>query len=856
MTPLFLIIEQNSKDKKIFLTLLLDSVSHLLAECWLVPQRRKEDRQPELPTPVHMARSNLMSSEDSEDASNNGNATAGPTPLEEALGLTRKGTCVRHPSCPVLANHTVMSCRVCFSEEKSVGIRQRRNFAAVVHQLQGMNRKAASQNGNAAAATSEEEEEGGGGEVEEDDAGAHTVIALQQPKALESILKRLEQVQNWMVRQKEKEVMSLQLTIQRLEERLTSQDTTIQEQKDTIRALRKTIQQDLKIIKTMATQKERELELEAASHHSRDFEQPTIIITSSNMSLLDDNQSNDDRDDDDSDSMLYESPTRKKPSTSSSPGKANGHSPAKSTASASSLRSPQSYQAVHNARSPPRRSHPLPALDHHNPQPPTRRGGKKSAFQRQGGGPNDPTTGGNTNRGVHRHSSNMSVDASVTIPEEADDIDEDDDDDEDDDNEHLFVPPQQREYWSDEDLSFAKDPTKIFASFRGGLLDIPRSPPPACHNKKQKLKLRVDMRNEAPPNMRRVQRSYSGISDDGIIPLKSLAGNLSMLPSLDHSTAGTPVNSVPNTPVSLADSTTPSPKAGKKGPAPPAPPLSLLGTDDEAEEDTESDDKERTANVPLHVNLVVKAVPLTESLDANHKESTGSSGGGVPKLPSLEEDRTNVPVKPTTYSVVKEKSHDKYGDPGLYTGSISVADGLPHGKGAMNYESGRVYDGEWLHGHWNGKAKLLNPNGDTYEGEFIFDSRHGQGTYKWDNGDIYVGSFSQDKRHGHGRFSFHNGNVYEGEFCDGMFEGYGRYDFTGGYYVGEWKHGRYEGNGELVYASGAKYTGEFRNSVAHGFGLEVTTDGQKRRGCWENGQPVEYYERNYIKDLSVEQAKD
>src|SRR3569832_455180 len=60
------------------------------------------------------------------------------TPLEEALGLTRKGTCVRHPNCPVLVNHAVMSCRICFSEEKSVGIQQNKSFAAVVNQLQSM----------------------------------------------------------------------------------------------------------------------------------------------------------------------------------------------------------------------------------------------------------------------------------------------------------------------------------------------------------------------------------------------------------------------------------------------------------------------------------------------------------------------------------------------------------------------------------------------------------------------------------------------------------------------------------------------------------------------------------------------
>ena len=192
------------------------------------------------------------------------------------------------------------------------------------------------------------------------------------------------------------------------------------------------------------------------------------------------------------------------------------------------------------------------------------------------------------------------------------------------------------------------------------------------------------------------------------------------------------------------------------------------------------------------------------------------------------------------FAVTRKSCRDKYGDPGMFTGTILATEGLPHGRGAMTYESGRVYDGEWLTGHWNGKGKLLNPNGDVYDGEFVFDARHGHGVYKWDNGDVYVGHFSQDKRHGKGKFSFHNGNVYEGEFADGMFEGFGKYSFADGHYEGDWKQGRYDGNGELRYTSGGKYTGEFRNSVAHGFGMEISPSGKTRRGVWQEGKPVNF----------------
>jgi hypothetical protein len=195
------------------------------------------------------------------------------------------------------------------------------------------------------------------------------------------------------------------------------------------------------------------------------------------------------------------------------------------------------------------------------------------------------------------------------------------------------------------------------------------------------------------------------------------------------------------------------------------------------------------------------------------------------------------------FSVTGATCQDKFGDEGTYTGTILVTEGLPHGEGKMDYESGRIYEGEWVAGQWHGRGKLLNPNGDSYDGEFFFDSRHGHGVYRWDNGDVYSGNFVSDKRHGKGKFCFHNGNVYEGEFCDGMFEGFGRYDFADGCYEGEWKEGRYHGTGELLYASGAKYTGEFRNSVAHGFGMETMPDGRKRRGVWVDGKPTEYFDK-------------
>jgi len=849
--------------------------------------------------------------------------------LQEALGITTNGTCLRHVNCPVLnpKNNTIMSCRVCFSEEKSVGIRQRKSFAAVVNQLHRMG-------------SDQEEEgktaEGSGTAAANSDSSASMENAstasaplfqhgIPPNQSLESIMKRLAQVQNWMLRQKEKEVLSLQLTIHRLEQRLNDQDTTVADQKETIRQLRRTIQQDLKIIKTMATQKERELEAE----HALKQQQQLLAAT--------ENDGDDDDDDDeeeDAAAIMYESPVRTMKKVKA--GHTGAPSPIENRLSSPpkriSVGSPSSVNSDGgSAEGPP----PMEKF--------AKRRGKKNLVAEGNDGNGSPTNRQQKappmRRAPARRPSSDSIDVSVTIPE--DDVLDDDDGTADfagDDHSQpseIFVHegknPRSSEYWSDEDLTFANDPSKIFASFRGGLLDIPKSPPPAHHNReKQKLKLKVKLDQEGKmalklPSMRHIGRNLSGVStataeslDTGGmpgaqgqsgIPLNLLAAQLQTLPSLDHSTHTQQTNqymkspgSLLNTPGSMIGDESPSPtsKVNKQSsePQPPPPPLSLLGgTDDEGDEEDLLNQNisggpapaipthvTTTNSVPERVTLsavlgqgksdskndeeasskpsLVSATYSLESLELDAKSKDGgengpmasasslAGGGGGSTLPTLMERMNestadiNNDETSNVFSVTRASCQDRYGDPGIYTGTILVTEGLPNGHGTMNYESGRIYEGEWLSGHWNGKGSLLNPNGDTYEGEFVFDSRHGHGTYKWDNGDIYVGNFSQDKRHGKGKFSFHNGNVYEGEFVDGMFEGFGKYVFADGSYEGEWKQGRYEGQGELKYASGGMYTGEFRNSVAHGFGLEIAADGTKRRGVWVDGKPAEHFDKN------------
>jgi hypothetical protein len=709
---------------------------------------------------------------------------------QEALGISEKGTCLRHPSCPILVqdNNSILTCKLCTTEEKAVGIQQRISFAAVVKQLQT--------NTSSKNVMAECEAEGDLTKpAESSEASVESLaphLIFQQTDNLASTLKRLSQVQNWMLRTKEKEVLSLKMQISKLEQRLADSETTVIEQHQTIRALRRTIQQDLKLIKTMATQKQ--LELEAEAEYEAQLQQGAET-------------------DDDTD-----------------------------TRSSTSMTSPHRLEIdQQNRRGSPDKSitSPFPPQSRSNspsPQEDPRLQGQMKFFQRASrarAGASVP------NRGSLGRSRSFEE----GIPE--------------------FSPASRSEaqtptgstYMNDADVNLANDPSKLFASFRGGLLDIPKEPPKPHHaterNKfkigvAEKSALQVPVRGvlvrthsaeptdfpimTGPPPIRKGKKKNkitvdsSEVGDSGEMPIDMLTSSLNALPlsrgaddqSPDPISQDRKGSILPPPPMGLdsASSQEPKPFARIASIAPP----NLLDLPSPAGTAQSDDDSAE----PLLYNCFFDDSVMAEARTA--KKAAEEAGLSTEKF---------------LFSVSNVQSRDKYGDSGRYTGTFLVSEGLPHGTGKMNYDSGRLYSGDWINGQWNGKGKLLNPNGDTYEGEFVFDARHGKGVYKWDNGDVYTGMFREDKRHGQGKFAFHNGNVYEGEFCDGMFEGFGRYKFDGGYYEGEWKEGRYDGNGELVSASGSKYTGEFKNSVAHGLGMEVSADGKKKHGVWENGHLVE-----------------
>lgn len=148
---------------------------------------------------------------------------------------------------------------------------------------------------------------------------------------------------------------------------------------------------------------------------------------------------------------------------------------------------------------------------------------------------------------------------------------------------------------------------------------------------------------------------------------------------------------------------------------------------------------------------------------------------------------------------------------GVYTGETS--DGLPHGEGAIEYDSG-----------------------DGYEGSFAAGQRNGEGTYTYAGGAVYTGAWKDGAMEGEGVFTSEAG-TYTGSFKAGMFDGYGVYVFANGdRYEGDFVAGKRQSDeATLTYSGGGSYTGAFENDSFHGAGALTFANGDVVKGTFVNG---------------------
>ena len=167
----------------------------------------------------------------------------------------------------------------------------------------------------------------------------------------------------------------------------------------------------------------------------------------------------------------------------------------------------------------------------------------------------------------------------------------------------------------------------------------------------------------------------------------------------------------------------------------------------------------------------------------------------------------------------------------MASGSVYVGEvrnGMPEGKGEMNYTQGGKYVGIWSKGKRHGQGKMTWVTGNWYEGEWRDDQMSGMGVIKnfaYEDGMKidYKGDFLNGKFHGNGIAYVYkpNGNEayrYEGRFIEGRMN---------------------DDKGTINFANGDKYVGGIRNDQLNGRGTFFWANGKRRTGNWANDRPTE-----------------
>jgi hypothetical protein len=220
----------------------------------------------------------------------------------------------------------------------------------------------------------------------------------------------------------------------------------------------------------------------------------------------------------------------------------------------------------------------------------------------------------------------------------------------------------------------------------------------------------------------------------------------------------------------------------------------------------------------------------------------------------------------------------------LYEGELK--DGLPHGKGIMDYPDGGQDIGEFKRLLLDGLGIKWNPKedgGSIMVGEFERGKPHGIVMTILQDGSKYIGrgmhgellleedavrvypdgtmSFGklsedggwherkddistevgnqQSLKNGHGSIIFDDGTKFEGDFKGLQFDGEGILTSPNGEtYEGEFKSGKRCGKGTQKFSDGTKYVGNWKNDLFNGVGSLKYPDGIEYFGEFEDGEKL------------------
>lgn len=159
-----------------------------------------------------------------------------------------------------------------------------------------------------------------------------------------------------------------------------------------------------------------------------------------------------------------------------------------------------------------------------------------------------------------------------------------------------------------------------------------------------------------------------------------------------------------------------------------------------------------------------------------------------------------------------------------------LVDGLPHGRGIMQWADGTRYEGDFVAGVRQGNGTQRYAKGDTYTGGWVGGKRSGEGVMNFVNGDRYEGRFDADRPGGLGLYRWSSGASYEGELAGGMPRGHGRLVLpTGDVYEGSFAMGQVSGPGIAISAQGWRFEGEFLAGIPTEQGRFSAADGSELR---------------------------
>lgn len=168
------------------------------------------------------------------------------------------------------------------------------------------------------------------------------------------------------------------------------------------------------------------------------------------------------------------------------------------------------------------------------------------------------------------------------------------------------------------------------------------------------------------------------------------------------------------------------------------------------------------------------------------------------------------------------------------TGSVYDGEWLGNerdGFGVQTWQDGASYEGEWVRNAAIGKGRFRHSDGDVYIGEWMQNIAHGAGIYRRRDGTTYEGQFFDDLQHGHGLESWPDRSRFTGQFVQGQKTGLGVYEWPdGSTFAGQWAENQIDGAGSYVGADGRRFDGMWQTSTMHGCGRYEWPDGRTYRG--------------------------